>query len=253
MFRGLTFFRQVYSHFRASLCLNQAAALSFDSLLALAPCLLLAFNILAYWPVAPDAVLQAKAWLLQHLVVTSATVVSQALSRFMHHAETLSWVTWLGLIFSAALLVSNLQESLARIWQKPIMHLSRWMIFLYGFLLLLFPVFLTYTLLLASYFPQVPWVSSVLPSLLVMIFLYMTYRLLPGIWVPHRVTVLSTACVSIIIHILKVALLYYFSLFQSTYQTIYGTLAVFPLFLIWLYLVWVAILFGSVLSYVMAK
>ena len=53
---------------------------------------------------------------------------------------------------------------------------------------------------------------------------------------------------AVIFETLKRGFAYYVSL-STTYQTFYGVLVTLPLFLFWLYLVWVVVLFGAQVAY----
>ncbi len=242
----------VVRHFRQSLCVNQAAALAYDTLLALVPCLVLSFHLLTQLPIAPDAILRAKVWLLDHLVIETAQQAHHVLSDLLYQASSLSPWMWLGLFATASLLVSNLQETFARIWGVPLPPLQRIRVPIYGLLLVMFPMCLTYTLLFATYFATtLPWITAFLSKSLVIAFLYFTYTWMSAVSVPSWVAAASTGIVVSLMVILKFLIIFYFSFFHSSYHIIYGALASIPIFLIWLFMVWLSILLGSVVSYVL--
>jgi membrane protein len=75
------------------------------------------------------------------------------------------------------------------------------------------------------------------------------YVALPNTRVYFRDAVLGAFVAAILFEVAKSGFAYYVSTF-STYQFIYGAVAAVPIFLVWIYVSWLIVLFGAVVSYI---
>src|SRR5262249_51502801 len=94
------------------------------------------------------------------------------------------------------------------------------------------------------------WLHSlarVVPALLEFIALTLLYCLIPNCAVRWRDGALGALIATVAIEILKVGFSIYISA-SSFYQTVYGALAIIPIFLLWMYISWMAVLLGAVVA-----
>ncbi|MGL6041929.1 MAG: YhjD/YihY/BrkB family envelope integrity protein, partial [Deefgea sp.] len=83
--------------------------------------------------------------------------------------------------------------------------------------------------------------------LLMFVTLSLLYLTLPNCFVPRSHALTAALLISAGLELMKILFGLYIKQF-TTYNLVYGTFASFPIFLIWLYLCWVLILAGGVLS-----
>ncbi len=86
-----------------------------------------------------------------------------------------------------------------------------------------------------------------MPGVLELIACTLLYCLIPNCAVRWRDGALGAAVAAVAIEILKVGFAIYIGA-MSSYQTVYGALAAIPIFLLWMYVSWVAVLLGAVVA-----
>ena len=245
----LPFFKQCLVHSRRCQCTNQAAALSFDTLLALVPFLILAFTLLSYFPIAPELIVQTEHWLLSHIVNDAGGTMTANIDQVLDQSRQLSLPSVVGLVFSTWLLMHNLQESLSCAWRARSRAKHVLLSFIYGLAMLLVPLVLTYSLMASTYLSHwLPFTSHLLSLSSCFVWLLLTYRLLPSAEVPWKSALISATLATITLTLLRSLLLAYFSWFDG-YTIIYGAFVSIPIFLVWLFLIWLVILWGSIMGY----
>jgi membrane protein len=87
---------------------------------------------------------------------------------------------------------------------------------------------------------QVPFVLELIACTLL-------YCVIPNCAVRWRDGAVSAAVAAILIEILKIGFAFYIGT-MSSYQTVYGALAAIPIFLLWMYVSWMAVLLGAVVA-----
>ncbi|MDE3208530.1 MAG: YihY family inner membrane protein, partial [Pseudomonadota bacterium] len=87
----------------------------------------------------------------------------------------------------------------------------------------------------------------ILPGLITISGLTLLYATVASRQIPPRHALIGGTAAGILFEIMKVGFGFYLHSF-STYQTIYGTFAIAPIFLIWIDLSWIVILWGAVLT-----
>ena len=85
------------------------------------------------------------------------------------------------------------------------------------------------------------------PAVLEFVALTLLYCLIPNCAVRWRDGALGALIATIAIEILKVGFSFYIGV-SSFYQTVYGALAIIPIFLLWMYISWMAVLLGAVVA-----
>src|SRR5439155_21536283 len=83
------------------------------------------------------------------------------------------------------------------------------------------------------------------PTLLEFIALTLLYCLIPNCTVRWRDGAFGAGIATVAIEILKVGFAIYIGA-SSFYSTVYGALAIIPIFLLWMYISWMAVLLGAV-------
>ncbi|WP_176439106.1 YihY family inner membrane protein [Puniceibacterium sediminis] len=244
-----------------------AAALTYTTLLALVPLLVIAFAILSSFP-AFDAVKGRMQELFFNAVVPEAgTAISDYLSNFTENASNLTVVGVVALAIAALLLLSTVEDTLNHVWHvdrpRPIMmrFLIFWALLTLGPLLI--GVSFTLTSDLVQYATHTQLVMLGVPSEVKT----------PGSWIlsmalrvginiigftalfvlvpARRVRVRHALIGSVFAAVAFQFLSWGFNTFYtsgSSYETIYGAVAAVPVFLIWIYTSWIVIILGAVFA-----
>ena len=252
--------------FGADVCFAASGALSYTTLVSLVPLAVIAFGTLSAFPIFAKVHDQLLALAFQNLV---PSIGEQAAWWFRTFAESAAQTTAIGVAGIAAtgvLLLVTVEDQLNLIWRvtSPRPWVQR--ILAYWTLITLGPLLIGISLSLSTYFEiaarqvgiaeqAVAWFASswlhglarVVPALLEFIALTLLYCLIPNCAVRWRDGALGAAIATLAIEILKVGFSIYISA-SSFYQTVYGALAIIPIFLLWMYISWMAVLLGAVIT-----
>ena len=93
-----------------------------------------------------------------------------------------------------------------------------------------------------------PVIDLLVPVLVIWIALMAMYNKMPATNVSLRDSALGAFFAAILFEVIKRAFAYYIS-HSTTYQSFYGVLVTIPLFLFWLYILWIVVLFGAEITY----
>src|SRR5207249_4814040 len=91
------------------------------------------------------------------------------------------------------------------------------------------------------------FLARLVPLVLELIACTLLYCLIPNCPVRWRDGVVGAAVAAVAIEILKIGFAIYVGSWAS-YQTVYGAVAVIPIFLLWMYVSWMAVLLGAVVA-----
>ncbi len=238
--------------------LRAAGALSYTSLLAVVPFLTLALAALGLFPVFEDVRGAVQGFIFDNFVPTVGTTLHRNLARFIGAAGRLTLVGTLGLTVTAVLLLASIERTFNVIFRvsRPRPLVLR---------VLLYWAFLTVgPLLLGGMFSLASWVmaqglrqqgvpvlldllSALAPGAVTFAGLVGLYYLVPNRRVRLWDALLGAAAAAALFWLLRSGFVAFISNVR-TYESIYGTLAVAPLFLVWIYLSWVVVLCGAELS-----
>ncbi|WP_374652867.1 YihY family inner membrane protein [Dongia sp.] len=253
----LSFFPYVWRRFQADGCTGVAAGLSYTSLLAVVPLLAIGLAMFAAFPAFADLRDDLIIVLAQNLAPDLASVVNEYLGTFISNAGGTSAAGVIGIGVTAILLVNTIQTAFDKIWgvTNPRHKLKRlpvyWAIITLGPLLFGASLSIsTYVFSLASrgefygLSAGLKIVTAILPFLLEIAGFALFYRLIPTRPVRFTDAGLGAIVAAALFELLKRGFGLYLQYFGS-YQLVYGALATVPIFLIWMYLVWVTVLIGA--------
>jgi membrane protein len=252
--------------FIADGCLAASGALSYTTLVSLVPLAVIAFGSLSAFPIFAQVHEELVALVFRTLV---PSIGEQAAWWFRTFADSAARTTAIGIAGIAAtgvLLLVTVEDQLNLIWRvtSPRPWVQR--ILAYWTLITLGPLLIGISLSLSTYFEiaarqvgfgqeAVAWFASswlhglarMVPALLEFIALTLLYCLIPNCAVRWRDGALGALVATVAVEFLKVGFSIYVGA-SSFYQTVYGALAIIPIFLFWMYISWMAVLLGAVVA-----
>lgn len=255
--RQRAFVRFLWERFIADRCPQTAGALAYTTLFALVPLTAAILGILSAFPVFESWRIQLTDFVFRNFVPAAGDVVQTYLTQFAEKASQATAIGIVVLIFSAVSLMMSIEDAFNRIWrvQTSRGHAARFVV--YWTTLSLGPLLLVAALALSSYLFALPLLEQaesglglktrllgVLPFVIVWIALFASYLLIPN----RRVRVRDAAIGAIVAALLFEGVKRGFALYVSrvpSYEQVYGTLAVVPIFLLWIYLSWLVVLLGA--------
>ncbi|NQW10997.1 MAG: YihY family inner membrane protein [Alphaproteobacteria bacterium] len=247
--------------------MQAAGALTYTTLLALVPLLAIAFAIFSAFPAFEAMQGKIETLLFENLVPGVGQDVRGYVASFTSNTTKLTAVGVVALGVSAVLLLATIESTFNRIWrverERPAMArlLIFWTVLTLGPLLLGASFSLTTDImgslehLISEGATYVPididarsWnLDRVLAAAIQTVAFTALFVIVPARPVALRDAFIGGAIAGVAFEVLKWGFRLYLTSFP-TYQTIYGAMAVIPIFLIWLYLSWTVILFGAVFA-----
>jgi len=237
-------------------CLAAAAALTYTTLFAVVPLMTVTYTFFSILPEYAQVGEQVQNFVFQNFVPGSSDVVQQKLNVFADRASNLTAVGFVFLFITAFLMLVTIEKSFNTIWHvaEPRRGLQRFL--LYWGVLSLGPACVVAGMLSSLYLLSLPLVSDLdtlgireivlgyLPVLLSIGGFTVLYYAVPNCHVPFN-HALFGGFVTMLVFQGAFAVFAQSSRWFS-YDAVYGTFAAVPVFLIWLYLVWVIILCGAI-------
>lgn len=241
--------------------LNLAASLAFTTILAIVPLLTVMLSLMTAFPIFSEFEASLQQFLRQQFLPEefSATVM-QYLDDFVSKAGSLSAIGGAFLLVTAILVIMSVDDALNSIWhvqrQRPLGQ--RFLI--YWAVLSLGPVVLGASLWASSSVVHqaisydaaetlLPWhaLASWLPFTISWAGCALLFIAVPNCKVGVMPALLGAAATSLLFQVIKWGLAIYLANFP-TYTVIYGAFSVLPTFLLWIYLSWLAFLFGAIVA-----
>lgn len=250
--------RIVWRIFNEQQCFNRAAALAYTTLLAFVPLLVVSFAVFMAFPQFNTIAQQVKQAIISNFVASSARNMQEYLDLFIVHAQQVSTFGMLTLLATAIFLVRTVEQTFNTIWHVSRHRGSVVAFFLYWGAITLIPIlvgagFITTSFLLSLSILNNVVIQNVISALITYLAAFIAFALLymtlPNCRVPLQAALKGAGVAAILFELAKQAFAFYIIKF-SDYQLIYGALALVPIFLIWLFISWVIILCGVVVSYV---
>lgn len=247
-------------HFLNDNCRQHAAALTFTTLFAVVPLLTVIFTLLAAIPSLKPISEDIRQFIYSNLVPSSGAQLQTYLGEFSQQASQLT-VVGIGILFVTALMMLvTIERAFNEIWQVKAPRQGLISFLRYWAVLSLGPFLLGAGFLLSSYLMTLRVFSDaadlvgtvapgvgLIPLLFTALGFTLLYTAVPNCRVPWRAGLTSGVVAAVLFELAKRGFGIFVTSFSS-YELVYGAFAVFPVFLLWLYLSWLIILYGVELS-----
>jgi membrane protein len=255
--------REIYLRFHQDGCTSRAASLAFTTLLSIVPLLTVSFFLLTLLPISQKLAATIQNFVFQNFVPASAEIIQYHLTQFVHHTSKLSAIGTLFLFATAILMVFNLERAFNIIWRakKQRSFLSAFV--MYWAVLTLTPILIGLGLAISTYLFSLPLISTAArvlglkeiifiatPYISTFVAFTVLYLAVPNCKVSWRYALIGGFVATILFELAKLAFVLYITHFP-VYRLLYGALSAIPIFLVWIYLCWLIILFGAVVTAVL--
>lgn len=234
-----------------------AGHLAYVTLLSLVPLVTVIFSIFSFFPIFASVRLQVEEFVFANFVPAASDIIHHHFSRFVANASKMTSIGVVALVLVALLLISAIDQNLNHIWrsrgQRPKMTTFAvyWMILTLGPLLAGASILATSYVVSLRVFHHMQLLSSaaslmlgILPFILSFFSLMLLFVLVPNVKIRWRDALVGAAVSALLLEGAKKVFALYITHFTS-YQTIYGALAVIPILFVWVYLSWWLVLLGA--------
>ncbi|ARP94654.1 YihY family inner membrane protein [Bordetella genomosp. 13] len=240
--------------------LQVASSLTFTTVLAIVPMLAVALSLFTAFPLFQEFRVALEDFLSHNLMPPSVSDnVMGYLNQFAQQASSLTAIGGAFLIVTSVLLIMTIDQSFNDIWhvkrQRPLSQ----RVLVYWSVITLGPLAAGASLWATSFVAResmglvqdVPEIVSLAISFIPLLLSGLAFSAL-FVVVPNRRILWRDALVggygtALLLEVMKSAFAYYLTRFP-TYTVIYGAFATLPIFLLWLYLSWLAVLFGATVA-----
>lgn len=236
-----------------------AGALSYTTVFALVPLSMVVFGVLSAFPVFSEWSDRLSDYVFSNFVPRAAGSVQTYLRQFSANAGQLTTAGVIALLVSLLITINGVEAAFNRIWRVQIgrpklgRFLVYWTVLTLGALVAAASLAMSARFFALSVFET--QVGSALeqllmklaPTLIELLAIAVVYRVMPHRTVKWRHALPGALVAAVLVEAIKSGMGLYLGSFGS-YSKIYGTVAFVPIFLLWIYLSWVAILLGASLA-----
>src|SRR5437868_10117313 len=261
-----TFSLYALHRFNRDGCFAASGALSYTTLVSLVPLGVIALGILSLFPNFAAVRQEALGLVFRNFV---PAISEQAAWWFEYFAGSAAQATAIGIVGIAGtgvLLLATVEDQLNALWRVTTARPWGQRVLAYWTLITLGPLLVGMSLTLSTYLDTAArragldpealvqfasgwphFLARLVPFVLELIACTLLYCVIPNCAVRWRDGVVGAAVAAIVIEILKIGFAIYISA-MSSYQTVYGAIAAIPIFLLWMYVTWMAVLLGAVVA-----
>ena len=247
---------QMWNQFWEHDCLSAAGALTYTTLFAVVPMMTVTYTVFSILPEYALVGEQVQNFIFQNFVPGSSDMVREKLSEFTDRARGLTGAGFAILFVTSFVMLVTIEKSFNTIWHvaEPRRGLRRFL--LYWGVLSLGPACVIAGVLSSVYVLSLPLVTDLdvigirqiilgyLPVLLSLAGFSILYYAVPNCHVPFRYAFIGGIVTTVVF---QTAIAIFAQLSKGfVYDAVYGTFAAVPVFLMWLYLVWVIVLCGAI-------
>lgn len=256
--RLVMFGRFLLRRFVDDRCFESAGALAFTTMFALVPFTAVVLAVLSAFPAFDDWTARVTSFIFDNFLPASAYELKNKLDSFKASAQELSTSGVIALVVSILLTMWSIEQTFNRIWRVPsappklVRFLMYWTLLTLGSLLTVAALTATSALfsvpelagIEASSFGE--YLLGYLPVLLELVAFTAAYKFIPHRTIPLRFALAGGVLATVLFEWLKWGLAIY--LRGANFQQLYGAMALVPILLMWVYLSWLAVLFGASLA-----
>ena len=240
--------------------MHYASSLSFHTILALIPILLISFFIFSKLPIFDESIESVKSFIFSSLMPVHAQKFSSYIDTFISNTKDLGLLGVVFVLYVSVMFFDDYEYVINKIFHKrPRKFLHS--ISIYLTISILVPLGLSLSLYLSlkanillhsySYTKDINVLalSSYLISWLIFFILYLISA---NTKVHFRSAFLASFFASLAWSVSK-WLFFYYVTFNKTYTSIYGSFSTMMFFVIWIYLSWIIFLYGVKLCYMLER
>jgi membrane protein len=255
MARGKRLARHMWAHFQEDRCFEEAASLGYTSLLSMVPLLAVVFGIVSIFPVFDEWSDRLRSFIFNNFLPESGEQVVPHINTFLDSVSMLTLPGTLMLIVTALLLMVRIEAAFNRIWRVDRNRALTNRVVMYWAVLTLVPLLMAAAIALSAqklfgstgFFGALPpWAQDLGILLLTWLLFTLFFMLVPNRSVQFRHAALGALLTTVLFTLARAGFVAYVS--NASYTVIYGALATIPIFLVWLYLVWIVVLLGASLA-----
>lgn len=257
--RMLAFLRFLWRRLIEDRLFESAGALSYTTAFALVPLSMVAFGMLSGFAAFKDWSDRLQDYVIASFAPGAAEAIKHYLRTVTDNVATLTTAGVIALVISLLLTLTQIEGAFNHIWRvktarpKLSRFLIYWTVLTLGALVAAASLALSTRFFALAVFETAPGrilealMLQLAPAAIELVAFTLIFRLVPHRTVQWRHAVLGATLSVLLFELVKWGIGLYLASFSS-YQKNYGPLAFVPIFLLWFYFAWIAILLGASLA-----
>ncbi len=233
-----------------------AASLSFYTIFALLPMLLIVFSLVAALPEFKEYLESFKNLVITNFLPTYSDVFLEYMDSFLANSTKLGGMGLFYAFVTSILFFKNYQFIAGKIFHtKP---RGFWdSLAVYWTCMTLFPVGILFSIYLSAkayayldilgYKDFMLWLFRITPYLVTWAIFFVLFKISANVYISTKNTLLSSLFTALLWSLCKWGCVYYV-FYNKAYLTLYGSFSILLFLFIWVYLSWAILLFGMSLS-----
>lgn len=247
--------RYLYVFLKGDL-LYYASSLSFYTIFALLPMLLIVFSLVAAMPEFKENLESFKNLIITNFIPTHSDVFLSYMDSFLQNSTKLGGMGFIYAFVTSILFFKNYQDIAGKIFHTKVRGF--WdSISIYWTCMTLFPLGILFSIYLSTkayaylqelgYSAFVAWFFQLTPYLVAWAVFFMLFKISANTKISNKNTLTSSLITALLWSICKWGFVYYV-FYNKAYLTLYGSFSILLFLFIWVYLSWAILLFGMSLS-----
>lgn len=239
-------------HFIDDSCQTTAAALTYQTLFAVVPALTVMYAVFSSFEAFSGMGRAVEDFIFSNIVPENVGAVQEYLRSFSQGAQKLSIPSAIFLALTALLMLLTIERTFNEIWRVKEPRHGFQRVLMYWAVLTMGPILFGIGFGVTTYVVSLPLINDVADSPYFLRFIPLVlssaaftfiYVAVPNTRVSFRHAVVGGLLVASVFEAAKFT--FGFVMSRSNLEAIYGTFAVVPLFLLWIYVSWTIVLMGA--------
>ncbi len=241
--------------------MHYAASLSFHTILALVPILLLSFFIFTKLPMFEQYLEAIKEYIFSAIIPIHQDLIAHNIDNFLKNTNSLGYIGVIFVLYVSLMFFDDFEYVISNIFHvrpRSFLHSMS----LYFIITILTPIGLAISLYLSIYATGLLhsynhasiaiYLFSISSFLIAWLLFMELYFLAANTKVFLKSAVISSFIASLIWFLSKKVFITYIG-YNITYSTIYGSFSTIMFFMLWIYISWVIFLYGVKLCYILNR
>lgn len=226
-----------------------AASLSFYTIFAIIPLLMIFFSIFVNLPNFQSQIEQIRTLILSNILPTHTEVISSYLDTFMQNSSALGMMGLGYTLVASIMFFRNYEYIAAKMFNSTPRKFFDSLI-MYWTMITLFPVVLAFSIYFSGEVQKtlkgtadLSILFDLIPYLLTWIMFFLLFKLSANKPLKILALLISSVLTTAVWLITKWGFVYYV-FYNETYKSVYGPISIFLFMMLWIYISWFVLLYG---------
>lgn len=254
------FIFKVWRNFILKNGISRVGDFSYTVILSFMPFTVSVAIIINLFPMSHNLTLAIEKFIFSHFLPSTGDFFYRQFLNSLSHVNKLSWYSFSLLFMTTYLMLRSLEKHINEMWNIRSHRSLPFALFIYFLFIIIGPIFVLLMIVLQTLFKNYLFVkytavliwANRLSYLITFMIFAAIYQILPAVRVRFSSALFAAIIATICFEIAKQCFLFYASNFP-VYDLLYGSLAVMPLFLVWVYISSFILLFCAQIIYILEQ